>query len=64
MAELLKGRAAVATGLFVVANFCGFLLVFGLKHVVGAVACALGPRPTAPRPDASSVPAAPAGTAS
>src|SRR4029079_10553471 len=26
-----KGRAAVATALFVVANFCGFLLVFGLN---------------------------------
>lgn len=28
---LLRGRAAWATGLFVVANFCGFLLVFGLN---------------------------------
>jgi AAHS family benzoate transporter-like MFS transporter len=31
VAQLLKGRAAVATALFVVANFCGFLLVFGLN---------------------------------
>jgi AAHS family benzoate transporter-like MFS transporter len=29
--QLLRGRAAVATLLFVVANFCGFLLVFGLN---------------------------------
>ncbi|WP_103348877.1 MFS transporter [Amycolatopsis sp. CA-128772] len=28
---LLRGRAAVATLLFAVANFCGFLLVFGLN---------------------------------
>ncbi|MDD7965145.1 MFS transporter [Actinomycetospora lemnae] len=28
---LFRGRAAVATLLFVVANFCGFLLVFGLN---------------------------------
>jgi len=31
VAQLVKGRAAVATALFVVANFCGFLLVFGLN---------------------------------
>lgn len=31
IAQLLKGRAGVATALFVVANFCGFLLVFGLN---------------------------------
>ena len=31
VAQLMKGRAAVATALFVVANFCGFLLVFGLN---------------------------------
>ena len=31
LAHLLKGRAALATALFVVANFCGFLLVFGLN---------------------------------
>jgi AAHS family benzoate transporter-like MFS transporter len=31
LAQLLRGRAAVATALFVVANFCGFLLVFGLN---------------------------------
>ncbi|MBC3191267.1 aromatic acid/H+ symport family MFS transporter [Pseudonocardia sp. C8] len=29
--ELVRGRAGVATALFVVANFCGFLLVFGLN---------------------------------
>ncbi|MGE3286608.1 MAG: MFS transporter [Pseudonocardia sp.] len=29
--KLLTGRAAIATALFVVANFCGFLLVFGLN---------------------------------
>ncbi|MGE0296283.1 MAG: MFS transporter, partial [Pseudonocardia sp.] len=29
--RLLTGRAAIATALFVVANFCGFLLVFGLN---------------------------------
>lgn len=28
---LLRGRAAIATGLFVITNFCGFLLVFGLN---------------------------------
>jgi len=31
VAQLVKGRAAAATALFVVANFCGFLLVFGLN---------------------------------
>ena len=31
VAQLVKGRAAVTTALFVVANFCGFLLVFGLN---------------------------------
>ncbi|GAA4758281.1 MFS transporter [Actinomycetospora chibensis] len=31
LAELFRGRAALATVLFVVANFCGFLLVFGLN---------------------------------
>jgi MFS transporter, AAHS family, benzoate transport protein len=31
VAQLVKGRAAAATVLFVVANFCGFLLVFGLN---------------------------------
>ena len=31
LAQLLRGRAATATALFVVANFCGFLLVFGLN---------------------------------
>jgi AAHS family benzoate transporter-like MFS transporter len=31
LARLLRGRAALATALFVVANFCGFLLVFGLN---------------------------------
>ena len=31
VSQLVKGRAAVATALFVVANFCGFLLVFGLN---------------------------------
>ena len=31
VAQLVKGRAVAATALFVVANFCGFLLVFGLN---------------------------------
>ncbi|SFO42245.1 MFS transporter, AAHS family, benzoate transport protein [Pseudonocardia ammonioxydans] len=31
LAGLLRGRTAIATLLFVVANFCGFLLVFGLN---------------------------------
>jgi MFS transporter, AAHS family, benzoate transport protein len=31
LAELFRGRAALATVLFVAANFCGFLLVFGLN---------------------------------
>ena len=31
VSQLVKGRAAVATALFVVANFCGFLLVVGLN---------------------------------
>ena len=31
LAELFRGRAAWATALFVAANFCGFLLVFGLN---------------------------------
>lgn len=31
LARLLRGRSSIATLLFVVANFCGFLLVFGLN---------------------------------
>lgn len=31
LAGLLRGRSAIATALFMIANFCGFLLVFGLN---------------------------------
>lgn len=45
--QVMTGRAAVATVLFVVANFCGFLLVFGLNtwlpQLMRGAGYALGP---------------------